>query len=207
MKPFKVIRDPNGFDVIGDKTRRRIVYILRARELSVSQIADELELTPQAIYHHIKKLLETGMVEIAKEERIGHFIETYYRAAAEVFEFQYGECDAEKYGESETREALRALEKVGFVLKADDDAITKYVKLAAKIETAGSSPEIEEKIAAVPDIGLLESQHARKLARSLSMTDRQFEEYQAMEREARALLKSRLIETKQVVQKPQKTTR
>ena len=207
MKPFKVIRDPNGFDVIRDKTRRRIGYILRARELSVSQIADELELTPQAIYHHIKKLLETGMVEIAKEERIGHFIETYYRAAAEVFEFQYGECDAEKYGESETREALRALEKVGFVLKADDDAITKYVKLAAKIETAGSSPEIEERIDAVPDIGLLESQHARKLARSLSMTDRQFEEYQAMEREARALLKSRLIETKQVVQKPQKTTR
>jgi len=202
MRAFKVIRDPKGFDVIGDKTRRRIVYLLRARELSVSQIADELEVTPQAIYHHIKKLLETGMVEVAKEERIGHFIETYYRATAEVFDFQYGECASQKPGEAEAKEAIRALERVGIVVKADDETISRYVKLMMKTESAGSNPEVEEKIAEMPAIDLLCSQHATKLARSLSMTDKQFEEMQELERKARALLKAKLVEAKQVPHKP-----
>jgi len=207
MRAFKVITDPKSFDVIGDKTRRRIIYILRARELSVSQIADQLQVTPQAIYHHIKKLLETGMVEVAKEERIGHFIETYYRATAEVFEFQYGERADQKSGEAEAKEAIRALERVGIVLKPDDDTISNYVKLVMKIESAGSNPEIEEKLAEMPDIGFFASQHARKLARTLSMTDKQFEENQTLEREARALLKSKLVGTKQFTQRPQRGAR
>jgi hypothetical protein len=147
------------------------------------------------------------MVEIAKEERIGHFIETYYRAAAEVFEFQYGECDSKKQAESESRDAIKALEKVGFILRTDDETISKYVKLVTKIESTGSNPEIEEKIADTPDIGLLEAQHARHLARSLSMTDKQFEEYQTMEKEARSLLRSKLVETRQAVQHSHKSTR
>jgi hypothetical protein len=36
------------------------------------------------------------------------------------------------------------------------------------------------------------------------MTDKQFEHIQAVEREARALLKSKLVETKQVVPQTQK---
>jgi DNA-binding transcriptional ArsR family regulator len=205
MRAFKVITDPRGFDVIGDKTRRRIVYILRARELSVSQIAEQLQVTPQAIYHHIKKLLDTGMVEVAKEERIGHFIEAYYRATAEVFDFQYGERDTQSAGEADTKDAIRALERVGFVLKADDETISKYVKLVMKIEAAGSNPVIDEKLAEMPDIGFFGAQHARKLARFLAMTDKQFDEYHAMEKEARALLRSKLVEVKQVAQHPQKS--
>jgi len=206
MRAFKVITDPRGFDVIGDKTRRRIVYILRARELSVSQIAEQLQVTPQAIYHHIKKLLDTGMVEVAKEERIGHFIEAYYRATAEVFDFHYGERDTQSVGEAETKDAIRALERVGFVLRADDETISKYVKLVMKIEALGSNPSIDEKLAEMPDIGFFGAQHARKLARFLAMTDKQFDEYHAMEKEARALLRSKIVETKQVVQHPQKST-
>ena len=205
MKAFKVITDPKGFDVIGDKTRRRIVYILRARELSVSQIAEQLQVTPQAIYHHIKKLLETGMVEVAKEERIGHFIEAYYRATAEVFEFPYGERDTQSVGEAETKDAIKALERVGFVLRADDETISKYVKLVMKIEALGSNSSIDEKLAEMPDIGFFGAQHARKLARFLAMTDKQFDEYHAMEKEARALLRSKIVETKQVAQRPQKS--
>jgi len=207
MRAFKVITDPKSFDVIGDKTRRRIIYILRARDLSVSQIADELQVTPQAIYHHIKKLLETGMVEVAKEERIGHFIETYYRATAEVFNFQYGERDNPEAGEMEVKEAIKALERVGFALKAEDGDISKYVKLVMKTESAGSNPGVEEKIAEMPDIGFFGAQHAQKLARLLSMTDKQFDEYQTLEKEARTLLKSKLVENKQVGQHPQRVTR
>ena len=81
MKAFKLIKDPNAFQLLGDETRRRIIYLLRAKEMTVSQIAGELNLTPQAIYHHIRKLRDAGMVEVAREERVDHYIETYYRAA------------------------------------------------------------------------------------------------------------------------------
>src|SRR6266567_3992666 len=69
MKPVKMITDPVAMELLGDDTRRRIIYLLRARELTISQIAEELRMTPQAIYHHIKKLLPVEMVEVTREER------------------------------------------------------------------------------------------------------------------------------------------
>src|SRR5713226_5202149 len=65
MKAFKLITDPQAFQLLGDETRRRVIYLLRAKEMTVSQIAGELNLTPQAIYHHIRKLRDAGMVEVA----------------------------------------------------------------------------------------------------------------------------------------------
>ncbi len=85
MRAIKVIRDPKAMDLMNDGTRRKIIDLLRAKEMAVIQIAEQLEKTPQAIYHHIGKMLDTGLIEVAKEERIGHFIETYYRATAEFF--------------------------------------------------------------------------------------------------------------------------
>ena len=66
MRAFKVIKDPKAFQLIGDETRRRVIYLLRAKDLTVSQIAADLDRTPQAIYHHIGKLKEAGMIEVAK---------------------------------------------------------------------------------------------------------------------------------------------
>ena len=86
MKAFKVIKGgADAFQLLADETRRRIIYLLRAKEHTVSQMAAELELTPQAIYHHIRKLRDADLVEVSREERIDHFIETYFRATAEVF--------------------------------------------------------------------------------------------------------------------------
>src|SRR5260370_38864260 len=97
-------------DLMNDGTRRKIIDLLRAKEMAVIQIAEQLEKTPQAIYHHIGKMLDTGLIEVAKEERIGHFIETYYRATAEFFMFTNGEEKDEEGGsleEARTREGIQ----------------------------------------------------------------------------------------------------
>lgn len=86
MKKVKVFKDPRAFKILSVETRRKIIHLLRVKERTVSQIAEDLGKTPQVIYHHIRKLLDADMVEVAKEVRIDHFIETYYRATAEVFE-------------------------------------------------------------------------------------------------------------------------
>src|SRR2546425_538311 len=72
MKAFKVIKSPEAFQLLADETRRRIIYLLRAKEMTVSQISAELGLTPQAIYHHIRKMrdadffVKQGITHLAK---------------------------------------------------------------------------------------------------------------------------------------------
>jgi predicted transcriptional regulator len=63
MKSLKIISDPEAFQLLGDETRRKIVFLLRVKEMTVSQISAELNVTPQAVYHHIKKLQTAEMID------------------------------------------------------------------------------------------------------------------------------------------------
>ena len=96
MKHYKSISDPEAFKLMADETRRKIVFLLRAKEMTVSQIAHELNITPQTIYHHIKRLVEGNLVEVTREVRVDHLIESYYRATAEVFHFTIGKTSRGK---------------------------------------------------------------------------------------------------------------
>ena len=192
MRAFKYIRDPKAFEVIADPTRRRIIYLLRAKEQTVSQLAESLDKTPQAIYHQIRKLLAAGLVEVAKEERVGHFIETYYRATAEVFEFQHGATNR-RDSEREVKEGLEALAKAGIHVKADQDLIDSLIKVESHSNELGLKPELEEKISQLQDLGFMARQHAYKFAQLATMTDKQFSEMVEDQKALRRLINSNLI--------------
>jgi DNA-binding transcriptional ArsR family regulator len=203
MRTLKVFKDAKAFELAADRTRRRIIHLLRARELSVSQIADELKMTPQAIYHHVRKMLDAGLIEVAKEERVDHFIETYYQATAELFEFTYGETSDQKYKEARTKEALQALTRIGLTIPIDEETITKYAKLSGKMKSVYMlcSSELADKISELEDLDHFTKQDAIEIASSVCMNDKQFEELQTLQREARELLKPKLA---QPVQAPAK---
>ena len=76
-----------AFKLMEDETRRRIVFMLRDEPLSVKQISERLELTPQNIYHHMNKLQDSDIVELNYERKKGHLIESYYTTTAENFIF------------------------------------------------------------------------------------------------------------------------
>ena len=190
MKTFKFIRDPNAFELMADETRRRVIYLLRAKEMTVSQLAAELEKTPQAIYHHIRKLLDSGLVEVAKEERVDHFIETYYRASAEVFEFIHGEGGSEKYGERRTREALQALKQLGIDARVDDEIISRLLRVSKEMNELALSPDMEEKIQKMEGIDFIGKKHVADYVNLLTMSDKQFEEWLNFERTRRNILKA-----------------
>ena len=196
MRTLKVFKDAKAFELAADRTRRRIIHLLRARELSVSQIADELKMTPQAIYHHIRKMLDAGLIEVAKEERVDHFIETYYQATAELFEFTYGETSDQKYKEARTKEALQALTRIGLTIPIDEETIAKYAKLSGKMKSVYMlcSSELADKISELEDLDHFTKQDAIEIASSVCMNDKQFEELQTLQREARELLKPKMAE-------------
>ena len=190
MRTFKFVRDPNAFELMADDTRRRVIYLLRAKDMTVSQIASELQKTPQGIYHHIRKLLDAGLVEVAKEERVDHFIETYYRATAEVFEFIHGEGGSEKYGEQRTREALQALKQLGIDARTDDEIIERLLKISKQMNELALTPEMEERIQSLEGLDFIGKKHVADYLNLLTMSDKQFEEWLNFERTRRNLLKS-----------------
>ena len=191
MRAFKYIHDPRAFEVVADETRRKMIYLLRVKEMTVSQMADALGKTPQAMYHQIKKLLEVGLVEVAREERVDHFIETYYRAAAEVFEFHHGEMDSRE-SEKELTEAFEALAKVGIGIRADRQLVKDAMDVEARMTRIGLKPELEKRIAELDEVGFMTKGHVYKFAQMALMTDKEFEEMIAAEKALRKLMTSNL---------------
>ena len=190
MKAFQVIKDPDAIELLGDETRRRVIYLLRARERTISQMADELGMTPPAIFHHIKKLLAAGMVEVSKEERIENFIEIYYRATAEVFEFSYGTGKTQAYSEQRLKESLQSLHKLGIEVNIDPETVSKIVAVQGKLEELGSNPDLEEKATKLEGVDFIGKQEITRYAKMLLMTDEQSRQWLQLSNEFRRLLKT-----------------
>ncbi len=193
MKPVKMITDPAAVELLGDETRRRIIYLLRAREHTISQIAEELRMTPQAIYHHIKKLLPAEMVEVTREERVDNFIETYYRATAEVFSFTWGTMGKNQaQAEQRLRDTLLSLDKLGINVQIEDDALAQIIKTQGKIESFGGKQDLEERVSKLDDVDFLGKQELASIATMITLTDKQFQEWLELQKELRKLLKGLL---------------
>jgi DNA-binding transcriptional ArsR family regulator len=193
MKPVKMITDPVAMELLGDDTRRRIIYLLRARELTISQIAEELRMTPQAIYHHIKKLLPVEMVEVTREERVDNFIETYYRATAEVFSFSWGTSGKNQaQAEQRLRDTLLSLDKLGIKVQVDEDTVAQILKTQRRLESFGERETLEEKVSKLDDVDFIGKQELTSVATMISLSDKQFLEWLGLQKELRKLLRGLL---------------
>ncbi len=159
----------------------------------MSQIAAELELTPQAIYHHIRKLRDAGMVEVGREERVDHFIESYYRATAEVFYLEHGEAEEKELAEKRTGEALRSLARIGVHVRTDPEAVAKVVELEQRAEELGAKAELTDRVSELEDIDFLTRQGIAHFAKMLNMSDKDFEEYLRLQKEIREHLRTELV--------------
>lgn len=104
-----------GFKLLEDETRRRIVFMLRDESLSVKEIAKRLQLTPQNIYHHVNKLQDQGIIQLNYEQRNGHLVESYYSVPADTYIYV-----DDRINETETRrnlDVLFGLQEIGIDIK------------------------------------------------------------------------------------------
>jgi DNA-binding transcriptional ArsR family regulator len=187
MRAVKVLTDPKAFELIADRTRRRMINLLKARELTVSQIAEALDKTPQNIYHHIRKLVDGGLVEVTREERIENFAERYYRATAEIFEVTHGSRE-EELDKVEVKAFLKSLSEAGLVGRVDDRTASKAVKLLELSRSIIFGDDLARKLEKLEDAALAVKLHTTDYAQLLLMSGAQFEEYQRLQKQFRDLL-------------------
>jgi len=199
MKAFIVLREPEAFELLADETRRKIIFFLRAKDMTVTQLAAELGLTPQAVYHQIRRLLKGKMIEVTKEERVGHLIESYYRATAEDFLLNTGKIKAESIRNKtmvaeQMTAVLETFQKFGLDIQYDDSSISRLVDLWVGLQeyAAGTriNPELQDKIWTAEHLSLLERLMAAELSSVLLMTDEEFMRSEKSRRELRTFLRS-----------------
>lgn len=196
MKPFMVIKEPEAFQLLADETRRKILYLLRVKEMTVSQIATELGVTSQAIYHHIRKLLKGKMVEVVREERTGHLIESYYRATAEDFLLSHGKVSSQslhdkKLAEEQVTTALQTLKRIGFNLEFDKNKIAQLVDLRVELDKCCKGTEkVEDEIWNADELDLQMKIMATDFAGTLQMTNEEYDRQQETRKKFRTLLRS-----------------
>jgi len=119
--------DEEGFKLLEDETRRNIMFLLRENELTVKNIAEELDLTSQNIYHHIKKLKDAGLVQTSRERRKGHLIESYYTVTADTFIYHADEME-EKPLQSFI-DVLNGLNELGVNVNVSEESAQMLSKL------------------------------------------------------------------------------
>ena len=192
MKAIKVVNDPKEFQLLADGTRRKIIFLLRATEMTVSQISSNLGLTPQAIYHHIKKLQKADLVTVAREERVGHLIESYYRATAEAFLCSVGVTPSgREFFEKQTKTILDSLVRIGFKLEYGEDEIQYLIDKQDELLKCCSEKDFEENLKdTLDDLDNNTLALVKDFGSLLAMTDAEFEKNQQLQREFRDALKS-----------------
>lgn len=187
---MKTITDPEAFQLLADETRRKIMFLLRVKEMTVSQIAKELDITPQAVYHHVRKLLSGGIVEVVREERLGHLIESYYQTTAEVFNLSVGKTSAQtphgrKLMKEQEMSALNALKKLGFKLEFDEAKVSQMVNVRTEIDKGCCPAKLEDEISNIDDLGFPTRLLVKEYADILSMSDDEFAKQQGLRKRLR----------------------
>ena len=162
--------------------------------MSASQIAHELKITPQTVYHHIRKLVEGDLIEVTREVRVDHLIESYYQATAEVFHFTVGKTGQSKEVlEEETEAALKALTRIGFKLKYNQKTISELVELMIQQKDCCGAEEYEDAVSKLDDVDFFTKQNVQEYAGILSMSEEEFATRDALRTKFRELLRSLLV--------------
>lgn len=143
FKPTKLLKliSEEAFGLLGDETRRRIIFLLRDNELTVKEISSELGLTTQNIYHHIQKLRDAGLVQVMDERRVGHLIESYYTVTADTF--IYNEDRMEERSIQSSIDILNGLNEMGIQVEVNEESAQMLSQLHERRKGMLNAPSVE----------------------------------------------------------------
>lgn len=192
---FKTI-DRQAFSLLEDRTRRRMLLLLRENELSAKEIAERLVMTPQNVYHHLRKMIEAGLVVEVEERRLGHIIESYYTATADTFVYREDEIP-----ENDTHrfiEVLNGLNELGAGVETSEENANALAELVKRKRLLKRAPAMSEDVCSFcgssgyfTKFGPMDPNLLNRVIQYsslMAMSDEEFEESLSMTRELRRLL-------------------
>jgi len=127
-----------AFKLLEDETRRRLVFMLRDSPMTVKEIAGQLSLTPQNIYHHIGKLQDAGVVGVSYEKRNGHIIESYYTVPADTF--AYSDDRIEERPLNRFMDVLFGLREMGVPVGTGKENASRLMELDGAYQSSLGEP-------------------------------------------------------------------
>jgi len=129
FEPPKLLKliDENAFKLLQDETRRGIMFLLRDNEFTAKELSTRLNMTPQNVYHHIRKLQDAGLIMVTEERRSGHLIESYYTVTADTFIYNADEM-VEKSLQSFI-DILNGLNEMGIAVEVTEENANRLSEL------------------------------------------------------------------------------
>ncbi len=122
---IKILDDPEIIKIAIDKTRRKILELLRLNDLTVAQVANILEKDQSTIYRHVEKLVKAGIIQQSGERKEHHIPEKVYSRTAKIFFLApdigalSGEDVLVKHREEISGRTSKLLEGTGYNASAD----------------------------------------------------------------------------------------
>lgn len=86
--PFQVVSEPQQLKAFTDPLRNRVLHILSDREATNQQLATMLGESQAKVLHHVRFLLDTGLIKLVEQRVRGGNVEKYYRATARLYGFR-----------------------------------------------------------------------------------------------------------------------
>ena len=133
-----------AFALLGDETRRNVIFLLRDSELTVKEIASRLGLTTQNIYHHIGRLQKAGLVRVIDERLVGHLLERYYTVTADTFIYNEDRMEENDYQSS--FDVLNGLNELGVGVEVSGENAERLSSLHEMSIRMPGAPSVENGI-------------------------------------------------------------
>ncbi len=93
-QPFVPVSDPRQLKAFTDPIRNRILHILANQQATNQQLATMLGEPQAKVLHHVRFLLDVGLIVLVDQRIRGGNVEKYYRSIARTFGFRPDPVDA-----------------------------------------------------------------------------------------------------------------
>ncbi|MDD2473091.1 MULTISPECIES: winged helix-turn-helix domain-containing protein [unclassified Methanoculleus] len=67
MEPVDIVLTKDTFEVLASGTRLDILKALRTRRMTVTELADDLDLAKSTVHHHLQRLADAGFVAAGED--------------------------------------------------------------------------------------------------------------------------------------------
>lgn len=89
LPPMLRVHTAQQFKAIGDKTRDRILSIIKHEPLTAKQIGTRLNIPPGTVGHHLQVLEEAGLAQVVARRLVRGIVAKYYTRTARLFQFDF----------------------------------------------------------------------------------------------------------------------